>query len=31
MDDFKKIRESKYRVESKDKLAKTLKKKIRNS
>lgn len=31
MDDFKKIRESKYRVESKDKLAKTLKKKIQTT
>ena len=31
MDDFKKIRESKYRVESKDKLAKILKKKIQTT
>lgn len=31
MDDFKKIRESKYRVESKDKLAKVLKKKIQTT
>jgi hypothetical protein len=31
MDDFKRIRESKYRVESKDKLAKILKKKIQTT
>jgi hypothetical protein len=31
MDDFKKIRESKFRVESKDKLAKVLKKKIQTT
>ncbi len=31
MDDFKRIRESKYRVESKDKLAKVLKKKIQTT
>lgn len=31
MDDFKKIRELKYRVESKDKLAKILKKKIQTT